>query len=162
MFSNAVKLFDIFGFQIKVDPSWLIIAALIVWSLSSGYFPQEVPGLHGSDYLALAVVAMLGLFACLILHELAHSVVARRVGPQEPDASPAGVVVDRQDGRIRLRVRIPANSRAHIAPPCSDPSSVRVRAEGEAQVALPVGDAAGRALFEAGPGQHELEWADKI
>ena len=80
MFSNAVKLFDIFGFQIKVDPSWLIIAALIVWSLSSGYFPQEIPGLHSSDYLALAVVAMLGLFACLILHELAHSVVARRFG----------------------------------------------------------------------------------
>lgn len=80
MFSNSVKLFDIFGFQIKVDPSWLIIAALIVWSLSSGYFPQEVPDLHNSDYLALAVVAMLGLFAGLILHELAHSLVARRFG----------------------------------------------------------------------------------
>lgn len=80
MFSNSVKLFDVFGFQIKVDPSWLIIAALIVWSLSSGYFPQEVPDLHNSDYLALAVVAMLGLFAGLILHELAHSLVARRFG----------------------------------------------------------------------------------
>ena len=80
MFSNAVRLFDLFGFQIRVDPSWLIIAALIVWSLASGYFPAEVPGLHGGDYLAVAVAAMLGLFASLILHELAHSLMARRFG----------------------------------------------------------------------------------
>jgi Zn-dependent protease/CBS domain-containing protein len=80
MFSNAVRLFDVFGFQIRVDPSWLVIAALIVWSLASGYFPAEVPGLHGGDYLAVAVAAMLGLFASLILHELAHSLVARRFG----------------------------------------------------------------------------------
>jgi Zn-dependent protease/CBS domain-containing protein len=80
MFSNAVRLFDVFGFQIRVDPSWLIIAALIVWSLASGYFPAEVPGLHGGDYLAVAVAAMLGLFASLILHELSHSLVARRFG----------------------------------------------------------------------------------
>jgi CBS domain-containing protein len=80
MFSNAVRLFDIAGFQLRVDPSWLIIAALIVWSLATGYFPAEVPGLHRTDYLALATVAMLGLFVGLILHELAHSLVARRFG----------------------------------------------------------------------------------
>ena len=80
MFSNAVRLFDILGFEIRVDPSWLIIAALIVWSLGSGYFPAEVPGLARGDYLAMAVAAMLGLFASLILHELAHSLVARRFG----------------------------------------------------------------------------------
>lgn len=80
MFSNAIKLFDILGFQIRVDPSWLIIATLIVWSLSTGYFPAAVPGLHRSDYIALAIVAMLGLFVGLVLHELAHSIVARRFG----------------------------------------------------------------------------------
>lgn len=80
MFSRAVKLVDIFGFQIKVDPSWLLIAALIVWTLSSGYFPQALPGLGQGDYLALAVISMLALFAGLILHELAHSLVARHFG----------------------------------------------------------------------------------
>ncbi len=80
MFSNAVKLFDIFGFQIRVDPSWLIIAALIVWSLATGYFPELAPDLSRADAFALSVVAMLGLFGCLILHELAHSLVARRFG----------------------------------------------------------------------------------
>jgi Zn-dependent protease/CBS domain-containing protein len=80
MFSNAVKLVDILGFQIRVDPSWLIIAALIVWSLATGYFPEAAPGLSRADYLALAVLAMLGLFGGLVLHELAHARVARRLG----------------------------------------------------------------------------------
>ncbi|SPH18812.1 Putative zinc metalloprotease Rip3 [Defluviimonas aquaemixtae] len=80
MFSRAVRLVDILGFQIKVDPSWLLIAALVVWTLSSGYFPQQVPDLGRGDYLALGIVSMLALFAGLILHELAHSLVARRFG----------------------------------------------------------------------------------
>lgn len=80
MFTRAVRLFDIFGFQIKVDPSWLLIAALLVWTLSGGYFPERVPGLGRGDYLGLAVIAMLAFFLGLILHELAHSLVARRFG----------------------------------------------------------------------------------
>ena len=80
MFSNAVKLFAIRGFDIKIDPSWLVIAALITWSLSQHYFPTAFPGETGGIYLVMAVAAMLFFFASLLLHELAHSVVARRFG----------------------------------------------------------------------------------
>ena len=80
MFKNSVKLFSINKFDIKVDPSWLLIAALITWSLSRQYFPQALPDVDTSIYLTLAVIAMLGLFASLLLHELAHSVVARHLG----------------------------------------------------------------------------------
>ncbi len=80
MFSRAVRLIDLFGFQIRLDPSWFLIAALIVWTLSTGYFPQSVPGLGRGDYIALGVVAMLALFVGLIMHELAHSLVARHFG----------------------------------------------------------------------------------
>jgi Zn-dependent protease len=80
MFPNAVKLFGIQGFELRVDPSWLIIAALIVWSLATGYFPEAAPGLHRTDYIAFATVAMLGMFAALTLHELAHAHVARHYG----------------------------------------------------------------------------------
>lgn len=80
MFRNAVNLFEIAGFRIRIDPSWLLIAALIVWSLAVAYFPAQLPGKTQYDYLALSVVSMLGLFASLILHELSHSLVARRFG----------------------------------------------------------------------------------
>ncbi len=80
MFTRSYRIFEVFGFEIKLDPSWLILAVLIVWSLSDSYFPVQVAGLGHSDYIALAIAAMLGLFACLILHELAHSLVAGRFG----------------------------------------------------------------------------------
>lgn len=80
MFGQSLKFFDLMGFTIRLDASWLVIAALIVWSLSAGYFPQAAPGLSQASYLTLSVVAMLALFASLILHELAHALVARRDG----------------------------------------------------------------------------------
>jgi Zn-dependent protease len=80
MLSNSVKLLSLLGFNVKIDPSWVLIAALITWSLSKGYFPAALPGASGSTYLVMAVTTMLLFFACLVLHELAHSVVARRYG----------------------------------------------------------------------------------
>ena len=80
MFKNAVQLSEVFGFKLKVDPSWLLIAALIVWSLSTSYFPQALPGGTATFYTVLGIIAMLGMFASLILHELSHSLVARSYG----------------------------------------------------------------------------------
>jgi len=68
------------GFDIKVDASWLVIAALIIWSLGTDYFPSVLPDATAPALLMAAAIAMLGLFASLILHELAHSVMARGHG----------------------------------------------------------------------------------
>ncbi len=80
MWGRPVTIASLAGFDIKVDASWLIIAGLIVWSLASGYFPQALPDAASDMHLVLAVAAMLGLFASLILHELAHALMARRLG----------------------------------------------------------------------------------
>lgn len=80
MFSNAIKLFSLGGFDIKLDPSWFLIAALITWTLSGQYFPATIPDQAPATYLVLAIIAMLGFFGSLLLHELSHSVVARRYG----------------------------------------------------------------------------------
>ena len=82
MFSNAVKLLTLNGFDIKLDPSWALIAALITWSLSQHYFPSTYPDQGTATYLVMAIAAMLLFFMSLLLHELAHSVVARRFGMQ--------------------------------------------------------------------------------
>lgn len=80
MFSNAIKIATLQGFDIRIDPSWALIAALITWSLSTQFFPMVYPGAAFGAYLTLALLAMLGFFASLILHEMSHSVVARRFG----------------------------------------------------------------------------------
>ena len=80
MFGRSIPLFRLAGFQVGLDWSWLIIAVLITWTLSSGVFPSYYPDLTPAAYWSMGVVAALGLFASIILHELAHAVVARRYG----------------------------------------------------------------------------------
>ncbi|WP_197427470.1 site-2 protease family protein [Bradyrhizobium retamae] len=50
----------------------------LVWTLSVGYFPQASPGLEPAFYWAMGVAGLLGLAVSIVLHELAHAVVARQ------------------------------------------------------------------------------------
>lgn len=70
----------IFGLEISVDLSWLIIVALVVWSFSTAVFPRAVPELSGRAYLVMGVVAGALFFGSLLLHEIAHSLMARAKG----------------------------------------------------------------------------------
>lgn len=80
MFGNGIKLFKLFGFEIKVDISWMILIVLITWSLSTGFFPAYYSGLIFYDYLWMGIAGAIGLFLSIIFHELSHSLVARRYG----------------------------------------------------------------------------------
>ncbi len=80
MFGKSITLFKLFGFAIRVDASWLLIAALVTWSLAVGFFPALYPGLSASDYWWMGVAGAVLLFASIIVHELFHSLVARRYG----------------------------------------------------------------------------------
>ncbi|WP_299747618.1 site-2 protease family protein [uncultured Tateyamaria sp.] len=80
MFSNARTIITIFGFHIRVDPSWVLIAGLITWSLYQHTFPAVLPGLSSWTYATMALLGMLLFFASLVGHELAHAVTARRFG----------------------------------------------------------------------------------
>jgi Zn-dependent protease len=73
-------LFRLFGIDIRIDASWLVIALLIGWSLGADVFPGMAPGLAPRDYWAMATIATVGLFLSIIIHEMAHSLVARRFG----------------------------------------------------------------------------------
>ncbi|RQD76691.1 site-2 protease family protein [Desulfonatronospira sp. MSAO_Bac3] len=80
MFGKSLNLFKIFGFQIKVDVSWLIIAVLVTWSLAVGFFPHFIEDLSPMGYWILGVIGALGLFFSILFHEFWHSWVARNYG----------------------------------------------------------------------------------
>lgn len=75
-----LQILRIAGIPVRVDASWLLIFALISWSLASGYFPQVLPELSSGAAWLHAVTAALLLFASVLLHELSHALVARAQG----------------------------------------------------------------------------------
>jgi Zn-dependent protease len=77
MFLYRVRLFTLFGFEVYVDASWLLLAVLIAWSLAIGIFPGIVHGLPPAFYWSMAVIATIGLLFSIVFHEMAHSLVAR-------------------------------------------------------------------------------------
>jgi Zn-dependent protease len=76
--STSIKLFDLFGFRIGVDASWFVVLFLMIFVLS-GPFRQTLHSSDGVAYLT-TVVSVLLLFGSLIVHELGHALVARRLG----------------------------------------------------------------------------------
>src|SRR3954447_2606727 len=71
---RSIQLARVFGIRIGVNPSSFLVLFLIIWTLSDQYksaFPN-----HDSKAFALATASALLLFACVILHELGHALVA--------------------------------------------------------------------------------------
>ena len=80
MFGKGISLFTLAGFSVKVDLSWAFIALLVAWTLAQNYFPELYEGLPVATYWWMGIVALIGLFMSVVLHELSHSIVARRFG----------------------------------------------------------------------------------
>lgn len=80
MFGKKVHLFTLFGFKVNVDFSWLILALLITWTLSTSLFPHYFKGFSTATYWWMGIAGALGLFASIIFHEFCHSIVARHFG----------------------------------------------------------------------------------
>jgi Zn-dependent protease/predicted transcriptional regulator len=78
--ADHLQIARVIGIPIYLHFSWLIIFGLIVWTLSTGYFPAHYPDLPASSYWAKGLVASLLFFVSILLHELGHAVVALRHG----------------------------------------------------------------------------------
>jgi Zn-dependent protease/CBS domain-containing protein len=78
--SGTLRIGSLGGIPISIHASWLVIYALISWSLAVGYFPAEIEGLGRAAAWVSGLVAALLLFVCVLLHELSHAFVARAWG----------------------------------------------------------------------------------
>ncbi|MFO7956253.1 MAG: site-2 protease family protein [Candidatus Brocadiia bacterium] len=79
-FGKDRTLFKIFGIPVKANLSWLFLVGLVMFTLAEGYFPQKLGDPSVALRWGLALIGAMGLFACLLVHELCHSLVARRTG----------------------------------------------------------------------------------
>ncbi len=80
MRTGSLRIFRIAGIDVYVHVSWLVIFALVTWSLAEGYYPRLLPNLSSAQAWALGALSALLLFASVLVHELAHSLVARTRG----------------------------------------------------------------------------------
>jgi Zn-dependent protease len=75
---GSIQLVRLFGIRIGVDSSWFVVLFFFIFLLSQSFRAT----LDSSDTVAYltAVASALLFFASLILHELGHALVARRLG----------------------------------------------------------------------------------
>ncbi|RQD77398.1 MAG: CBS domain-containing protein [Candidatus Syntrophonatronum acetioxidans] len=80
MFRNAIKIFRIFGIDVDIDISWFVVFFLFSFTLSEHYFPEVLPGVDLTTYWTLGITVTILIFVSVLIHELAHSLMAIKEG----------------------------------------------------------------------------------
>lgn len=77
---GSFRLLSIFGFEIRIHATWLIILALVTWTLATGYLPSVYRAWSAAEYWLVGFITALLFFSSVLAHELSHSLVARARG----------------------------------------------------------------------------------
>jgi Zn-dependent protease len=75
---SSIQLMRLFGIRIGASPSWFVVLFFFIYVMSDHF--REVLGGSVTQGYVVAVCAVLLFFFSLILHELGHALVARRLG----------------------------------------------------------------------------------
>ena len=79
---GGIRIAKFFGFEVRLDLSWFVLFLLVLWTFAQSVFPARHQGLSGTEYTLMALFGALIFFVSVLLHELAHSAVARARGIQ--------------------------------------------------------------------------------
>jgi Zn-dependent protease/predicted transcriptional regulator len=81
---NTFRVGRVAGISIEIHPSWLLILGFVTWSLSDGLYPSQYENWSTFAYWATGTLSALLLFVTVLIHELAHALVAKRRGLEVP------------------------------------------------------------------------------
>lgn len=76
----ALRLGRIKSIEISINVTWLVVYGLLVYWLRTGYVREMAPEMSGAKAWLVSASGALILFASVLTHELAHSLVALRSG----------------------------------------------------------------------------------
>jgi len=79
VFGKSWRVGRLFGIQIRIDPSWILIAALVTYNLFVRFGLRFVQ-LSSASRVLLAIAVGILFFASVLAHEMAHALTARRRG----------------------------------------------------------------------------------
>jgi len=80
MFRSSLKLFKVFGIEIRLDYSWFIIFALFAYYFGFNYFPAVLPGANNGIIAIVTFITVILFFTSVLVHEMSHSLVAKSQG----------------------------------------------------------------------------------
>ena len=75
---GSFRIARILGIDIRVHLSWLLIFALVTYSLAEEVFPLSYPQWSQEKIFIVAGITALLFFLSVVVHEFAHSLVALR------------------------------------------------------------------------------------
>lgn len=77
---SSLRVGKVFGVPIEINYTWFIVFALVTMSLATSYFPSRYEDWGMAGYFGVGLLASLLFFVSVLIHELAHSVVAQTWG----------------------------------------------------------------------------------
>ena len=78
--AGTFRIGRLFGFEINVHWSWVFIFILVTWTFAAGVLKDAFPAWSDAQRWALATIIASVFFLSILLHEMSHSILARRYG----------------------------------------------------------------------------------
>ncbi len=72
--------FKILGAPVRVHLPWLLVAALVGWSMAMGSLPVVYAGLTAQTYRAMSAMIIAGLGLSILLQAFLHTLIGRALG----------------------------------------------------------------------------------
>src|SRR5579875_3082660 len=76
----TIRLGRLFGIEVGFNWSLIVIFVLVAWTLASSVLPGAAPGQPVLAYWLVGLAGAVVFFVCLLAHEFAHAIAARRRG----------------------------------------------------------------------------------
>jgi Zn-dependent protease len=78
--AGTFRVGKLFGFEISVHWTWFFIFFLVTWTFATGVLEESYSDWTDGRRWTVAVAISLIFFLSILLHEISHSIVARRYG----------------------------------------------------------------------------------